>query len=48
VSAAGWRVYDSYLKANQVEAGTASYGEVVRLVLGVRLASGWQPLAPGP
>jgi hypothetical protein len=38
VSDAGWRVYDSYLKANRVEAGAASYGEVVRLVLGVQLA----------
>jgi hypothetical protein len=37
VSAAGWRVYDSYLKANRVPAGTASYDEVVRLVLGVRV-----------
>ena len=45
VSAAGWRVYDSYLKANRVEAGAASYGEVVRLALGARLASGWQPLS---
>ena len=44
VSAAGWRVYDSYLKANRVEAGAASYGEVVRLVLGARLASGRAPL----
>jgi hypothetical protein len=46
VSAAGWRVYDSYLKANRVEAGAASYGEVVRLALGARLASGWEPLSP--
>lgn len=38
VSTAGWRVYDSYLKANRVEAGAASYAEVVRLVLGVHLA----------
>ena len=38
VSRVGWRVYDSYLKANHVEAGAASYGEVVRLVLGVRVA----------
>jgi hypothetical protein len=45
MSAAGWRVYDSYLKANRVEAGAASYGEVVRLALGARLASGWQPLS---
>jgi hypothetical protein len=37
VSDAGWRVYDSYLKANRVDAGTASYDEVVRLVLGVRV-----------
>src|SRR5713101_264021 len=37
VSTAGWWVYDSYLKANRVEAGAASYAEVVRLVLGVRL-----------
>jgi len=33
----GWRVYDSYLKANRVEAGTTSYDEVVRLVLGLRV-----------
>jgi len=37
VSDAGWRVYDSYLKANRVQAGTASYDEVVRLVLGLRV-----------
>jgi hypothetical protein len=37
IADAGWRVYDRYLKANRVEAGTASYAEVVRLVLGVRL-----------
>jgi hypothetical protein len=36
VSAAGWRVYDRYLKANRVEAGTASYAQVIRLVLGSR------------
>jgi hypothetical protein len=38
VSAAGWRVYDRYLKANRVEAGTASYAQVIRLVLGSRSA----------
>jgi hypothetical protein len=43
MSAAGWRVYDSYLKANRVESGAASYGEVVRLALGTRLASGSSP-----
>jgi hypothetical protein len=36
VSAAGWRVYNQYLKANRVESGTASYAEVVRLILGTR------------
>lgn len=46
VSAAGWRVYDSYLKANRVEAGAASYAEVVRLVVGARLPSGRDPMAP--
>jgi hypothetical protein len=38
LSAAGWRIYDSYLRANRVEAGAASYAEVVTLVLGVRLS----------
>ncbi len=33
----GWQVYDGYLKANRVEAGTASYGEVVQLILGTGL-----------
>jgi hypothetical protein len=37
VSQVGWRVYDSYLRANRVEAGAASYADVVKLVLGVRL-----------
>jgi len=37
ISVAGWRVYDQYLKANRVEAGAASYAQVVRLVLGTRL-----------
>lgn len=38
IASAGWRVYDSYLKANRVEAGTNSYTEVVRLALGLKLA----------
>ena len=38
LSAAGWQVYDSYLKANRVEAGTHSYSEVVRLALGLDAA----------
>lgn len=40
VSRVGWRVYDSYLKANRVEAGTASYDEVLRLALGLRVTAG--------
>lgn len=47
LSAASWRVYDSYLKANRVEAGAASYAEVVRLVLGVRFEGGWVPALHG-
>jgi hypothetical protein len=34
LSSAGWQVYDQYLRANRIEAGTASYAEVVQLVLG--------------
>jgi hypothetical protein len=44
VSQIGWSVYDRYLKANRVEAGTASYDQVVRLVLGVRFDSDGIPL----
>ena len=40
VSAAGWRVYDQYLKANRVEDGAASYARVVRLALGTELGKG--------
>ncbi len=46
VSDAGWRVYDTYLKANRVQEGAASYAEVVRLVLGARLPE--NPLAKTP
>jgi hypothetical protein len=34
LSRAGWQVYDQYLRANRIEAGAASYAEVVQLVLG--------------
>ena len=44
LSAAGWLVYDRYLKANRVEAGAASYGAVVRLALGTRYGPDWTPL----
>lgn len=37
ISGAGWQVYDQYLKANRVEAGTRSYGEVIQLVIGTDL-----------
>jgi len=36
VSAAGWQVYDRYLRANRVEDGAASYTRVVRLVIGTQ------------
>lgn len=48
VSAVGWRAYDRFLKANRVEAGTASYNLVVRLVLGVRFGPDWTPLLKAP
>ncbi len=49
VSMAGWRVYDQYLKANRVTAGTASYGQVVDLVLGTEFSGQWRPaLKPLP
>jgi hypothetical protein len=37
LSTAGWQVYDQYLKANRIDAGTASYAEVVQLILGTAL-----------
>ena len=43
VSAAGWRVYDQYLKANRIEAGAASYADVVRLILGTKFGDDWKP-----
>jgi hypothetical protein len=43
VSAFGWRFYDSFLRANRVESGAASYAEVVRLALGVRFGPEWTP-----
>jgi len=44
VATAGWRVYDRYLKANRVASGTASYAEVVKLVLGVEFDRSGAPL----
>jgi hypothetical protein len=44
VSAAGWMAYDHYLKANRVEEGTGSYGEVVALVLGTEFDAQGRPV----
>ncbi len=41
---ASWMVYDSYLKANRVEAGVRSYGAVVNLVLRARFDEEWTPI----
>jgi len=43
LAAAGRRLYDRYLKANRVEEGVESYGQVVKLVLGVKFRPGWVP-----
>jgi hypothetical protein len=42
--AASWRVYDHYLRANRVEEGVRSYGEVVTLLLRARFEDGWTPV----
>ena len=44
IYAAGWQIYDRYLKANRVSLGAASYAQVVRLALGARFGPGWTPL----
>lgn len=43
ISQAQSEVYDRFLKANRVEEGIASYGLVVRLLLGTRLDADWAP-----
>jgi hypothetical protein len=43
ISRVQWKVYDQFLKASGVEAGVASYGMLVRLVLGTRFEPGWVP-----
>lgn len=43
LSTAGWRVYDQYLKANRIDAGTRSYAQVVRLVLATPYDDRWTP-----
>jgi len=44
---ASWKVYDTYLKANRVEAGVRSYGEVVNLIFRAKYESGWTPVRRG-
>jgi hypothetical protein len=44
---ASWGVYDKYLKANRVEAGVRSYGEVVTLLLRARFGPDWTPIRRG-
>jgi hypothetical protein len=41
---ASWLVYDQYLKANRVEEGIRSYGEVVTLILRARFDEEWVPV----
>jgi Protein of unknown function (DUF3810) len=43
ISRVQWKVYDQFLKASGVEAGVASYGMLVRLMLGTRFEPGWVP-----
>jgi hypothetical protein len=45
--AAGWEVYDQYLKANRVEEGVRSYGAVITLILQARFEDGWRPVRSG-
>jgi len=44
MSRVSWQAYDRYLRANRVEAGAASYADVVKLVLGATFEDGWTPL----
>ena len=43
-SRAGYALYDRYLKANRVESGIRSYGEVLRLMLGTRFTEEGVPV----
>ena len=51
---ASWLVYDQYLRANRVEEGIRSYGQVVTLLHRARFEAGWTPVrrtttsAPSP
>jgi len=41
---ASWRLYDQYLRANRVEEGIRSYGQVITLVLRARFEDEWTPV----
>jgi hypothetical protein len=43
-SRAGYELYDRFLKANRVEAGVRSYGEVLRLLLGTKFNEDGSPV----
>ena len=43
-SRAGYALYDRFLKANRVEAGVRSYGEVLRLLLGTKFNDDGSPV----
>ena len=43
-SRAGYAIYDRFLKANRVEAGVRSYGEVLRLLLGTKFNEDGTPV----
>jgi hypothetical protein len=43
-SRAGYALYDRFLKANRVEAGVRSYGEVLRLLLGTKFNEDGSPV----
>jgi hypothetical protein len=43
ISSAARGAYDTYLRANRIEEGIASYGAVVRLMLGTSYERDWLP-----
>lgn len=47
-SRAGYALYDRFLKANRVEAGVRSYGEVLRLLLGTKFNGDGSPVLRQP
>jgi hypothetical protein len=45
---ASWLVYDQYLRANRVESGIRSYGEVINLILRAHFEDGYRPVRRTP